>query len=103
MPVKTTYICDRCAKSADNESDMWTVGLFCESYGQSRRYTSGHSGNSYPTRLALWCRGCVDETGVLRGQPLIAEESPTPRATLEDLVREFAREEIEAQGAQHNG
>lgn len=84
MGMKTTYTCDRCGKTQDNDNQMWSVGLV---------YRHGNSGVRYETnpnvyKEALWCRPCMVHLGPL------AETDPVPKGvpqipppTLEDLVR----------------
>jgi len=93
----TTLKCDRCGESWDpsDRRQFWPVAVVL-----------GHEGagalSGYGTKLSHivkqqeWCRPCIDTVGLLSGyqEPKPGEQAP-PQPTLEDLIREIARETAE--------
>jgi hypothetical protein len=96
MAIKTTYTCDRCGHAQDDAEQMWSVGV-TYSHGHGRlEYIGGKS--TYGA--ALWCRACMQHLGILgphqaQVEDAAAKPAPAP-PSLEDLIREIAREEIAA-------
>lgn len=87
MSIVTTYTCDRCAKSQTTDDQMWNVKV---SYQHIRM--SDQDGPK-----ALWCRACMEKVGILgpyRAETKLPDESKPQPLTLEDLVREIARDEV---------
>lgn len=95
MSSVKTYKCDRCQATSTNKHDLGlqivAVGTKLEPY---HNYTVGISIEDYSNRTAEWCENCLRETGVIRnisGAAPISEPVPT----LEDIIRQICREEIE--------
>ncbi len=88
----TTYKCDRCgAEDTTNKINLDRVGVFVGHY--ERSYTFGLEPKVELTQE--WCLDCRIKTGLTpapTSQPP-AEVSPV---TLEDMIREMMREEIQA-------
>jgi hypothetical protein len=89
--ITTTYKCDRCGAEQTNPEQMWNVGISCK-----------HADSSYgmmfdtPHHQELWCRKCCDELQII-GRPIVHKDQPAaPMVTLEEMIREIMREEIEA-------
>jgi hypothetical protein len=85
MSKETTYTCDRCKKSSTVYIDLnlETVSIVF------RRWTSYS-----PLHTAEWCLACRNEVGIIalpqkEGDPVVIP------ATLEELVREIIKEEID--------
>ena len=89
MAVETKYICDRCGAVQDAPGGMWSVMLYVE-LGVNPYMRQGQS----PEKYALWCRQCVEKFGLARNVELSLEEVRA-NATLEDMIREIVREEID--------
>jgi hypothetical protein len=95
MSSRTIYKCDRCGKEQETDDQFWTVGFIVT----NRRY-------QYTYRLTdpnfdhkrEWCRNCVEEFGLL--PRAITPQNPEPiPLSLEDMLREIIREEIETNRA----
>ena len=86
MATIVTRTCDRCKKDVPQSEQLWDVAITCEAQGLYR--ASFHT----PTKQqkAEWCRLCVDEMDVMVG--LLRADSPPPKYTFEDLVREIVEE-----------
>ena len=88
----TTYKCDKCgAEDTTNEIDLERVGVFVGSYERSYSFCVCEP------KIQLtqdWCKDCRHKYGLI---PAIKESKVeiTP-LTLEDMVREMIREEIQA-------
>lgn len=82
----TTYICDNCkTQDTTNKIDLITVKIVLFDH-------------SSPVRQSQWCRRCLASYGLVGIQedpknPVIKIE---PSPTLEDLIREIIREEIQS-------
>jgi hypothetical protein len=89
MMITTKYICDRCGKEQDTIQQIWSVNINVFA-------NPGVLGGSYPTKNVHqdWCRECTELFGLL---PVveIKKEEVKQNVTLEDIIREIAREEIE--------
>lgn len=90
MARKLTITCDRCEKEIVDQGQVWIVSVL---FGPSNASPSAHRAR----HTAEWCRVCAVETGLLpQYNPEDKKIEPiNPKPTLEDLVRELAREEIE--------
>lgn len=93
--IKSEFICDRCGRSfpmsGENLPKIW--------YWEVR--LAINQGSSYPTKSksVQWCRECSEETGWLPPQIKPKEFVPEPeKATLESIIRDIVREEIEDLG-----
>jgi hypothetical protein len=86
MSKETTYTCDRCKKSSIHPSDLHLEQVQIVSYWAKPSYS--------PLHRADWCLGCRNEVGII-ALPQKEGEAPITPATLEELVREIIREEID--------
>lgn len=94
--ITTIYKCDRCGDERPTHDQIWSIGISLVSKDSEYRYASTYEGTK-PKYLAQdWCRKCVEIYGLLHQHDAKPEEIKQPKATLEDLVRELAREEITA-------
>jgi hypothetical protein len=88
MTITVTYHCDRCETDQPTSEQFWEVAVALSSV------QTPHTG-AHKRITQHWCRKCVEDFHLL--PPIehnkAAEELP-PAPTLEDLVREIAREEI---------
>jgi len=85
----TTFKCDRCGAESTGDD---TIGLEKVVVGSGRFYDYSQRGESE------WCKKCRIETGVEKpdkNTPEIAPIDPLP--TLEEMIREIVREEIQNQ------
>jgi hypothetical protein len=91
--IVTTYTCDNCGHAQTTDDQMWQVGIAIE---HSHNY--GYSYASWTNRAfqhqQLWCRKCVDKTGLLTPALKSAEIVAAPTPTFEDMLRAIIREEI---------
>lgn len=87
--IVTTYTCDKCGHSQNDDAQMWNIAVDLWTRGVPR------SRSSYPPDSAeLWCRKCVvGVLGKLSSGP-DGPPKPDPLPTLEDMIREIIREEI---------
>ncbi len=86
---KTILTCDRCKKEVEELHD---VGAGKREYHNSLY----GEGSFYEVRqlCAEWCLNCCIEMGITKVRETdIKEKDPIP--TLEDLIREIVREELE--------
>jgi hypothetical protein len=88
MSVTTTYKCDRCGAEAIDDRDFLNeVGITLP-----ERYSS------YQTRKQVkstwWCRPCLVTCAL--ESPRHGEAGPVAPVTLEDVIRDIMREEIQA-------
>ncbi|MEE8465886.1 MAG: hypothetical protein V3S68_05360, partial [Dehalococcoidia bacterium] len=78
----------------ETDDQMWDLGVSVEHHG---RRTGNYAS---PAVGALWCRKCVETLGLLpqdRGAK-DAPPLPDPQPTLEDMIREIARQEMAPEG-----
>lgn len=88
----TTYKCDKCgAEDTTNEIDLERVGVFVGSY---IRDFSCYVQNSEIQLTQEWCEDCRIRCGLIPATKEAKIEA-TP-LTLEDMVREMIRAEIQA-------
>jgi hypothetical protein len=67
---------------------MWQVQVSLSYYGPPAKYDT-------TKESALWCRACVEKVGLLSIPEKVESTVITPKLTVEDLIREIVREEIE--------
>ena len=84
-----TVTCDRCKKEILKDDQVWTIEVryACQPYNPE--YVS--------TSLVIrgeWCRQCMEDMHIMPSP--IKHEITTPKPTLEDFIREIAREEIQS-------
>lgn len=86
----TTYKCDRCKKSSETNKDLdlERVRVVWGDYSGAGSYKQEHS--------AEWCKPCRIETGIENPNHDKAVAPIIPPPTLDDLIREICREEIDA-------
>lgn len=91
---KTILTCDRCKLDVDALNEVG-AGLRSIKYGM---YGSGyHSWDLGGQIHADWCRPCCVEVGFITENYGKKEEKPIiPPPTLEDMIREMIREEIDS-------
>lgn len=84
--IKTTYICDVCARAQPTHEQFWGVELKTYHFG-------GHPPHS--TKSYGLCRACMERLHLLPN--VHPEVTPLPtKPTFEELVRRLIVEEIEA-------
>ncbi len=90
MAITTEYKCDRCKKVVDGGESLMTVGIFTIYHGYK---------HSIPlTRIEKsehWCIECRIEKGIERPHPAFKAKPEDPAPTVEDLIREIVREEVQ--------
>jgi len=80
----TTITCDRCKKEIIDLSQIWPVEV------KISKFCGNHLS-------AEWCRSCTIEMGMIDSKDEVtAQPRIEPKPTIEDFIREIAREEIEA-------
>lgn len=92
MSRRTIYKCDRCGKEQDSPDQMWLVGFVVTSDLYRSTYRVFDPDFNHRRE---WCRACVEEFDLVprvQTKPLPVGE---PQKTLEDLIREIVREEVE--------
>ena len=89
--IKTTYICDKCGKEVEKNTDLIYLnvqigdGRFVYNYNPLRKdhqYSGVH-----------WCQECCTKIGIVQkpNAPIIAPDSPT----IEDMIYEIVQNAIE--------
>lgn len=93
MAIETLYHCDRCKATQSTDEQMWTIAVTCDAYSMRQR---NQYATSVPRHQRLWCCECVDELQVFGTVNVKDPLTPIPQAvSIEDLIREIAREEAE--------
>ena len=81
----TTVTCDRCKKEITDLNQIWPISV---------RINNGIS----TLKDQEWCRHCVLEMSLIK--PYTPEDTKIipiePKPTIEDIIREIIREEIES-------
>jgi len=88
---KTILTCDRCKKEVDKLSEVG-AGI------RSHQYSSyGITGDAYVVHQlgAEWCLDCCIEMGIAKPCKESSAQPIQPSPTLEDMIREIIREELE--------
>lgn len=90
MARKTEYSCDKCGHVQPLAEQMWNVRVQYQhegSYGDSRFWSS---------KEQMWCRKCLENAGLVAISPATKRDEPAPevKPTLEELIRDIARDEI---------
>lgn len=89
MALTYTYTCDRCGAAQGTNHQMWGVSI-----------SFAHIGiGGSPTRKLeqLWCRKCMESQALLTGpENPVEQKPPLPTPTLEDIIREMIRCEMES-------
>ncbi len=88
--IVTTYTCDRCGHDQTKTEQMWDIGIVIG------HHPSRADWSRTPNPCQLWCRTCVETLGLLPqgGGEKDAPPLPDPPPTLEDMIREIARQEM---------
>ena len=88
--IVTTYTCDKCGHSQESGTQMWHVAVVLKGPGMPWPL--------FPKITSLWCRKCVETLALLPqgGGAEDAPPPPDPLPTLEDMIREIIRNEVEA-------
>jgi len=86
--ITTIYTCDKCGHAQDTKEQMWQVQVSIGSIGERPSQNRAHA--------ADWCRKCAEAAHLLPDvRHKEAKEELPPPPTLEDLVRQIVREEME--------
>ena len=94
MPIKTTYICDKCAYEQDTKEQMWNIGILVKSLELPHSNVAPRG--NLPKVQALYCRKCVQVLGLLPSpEPEPGKPKPEP-PTFEEMIREIVQDEISA-------
>lgn len=91
--IVTTYTCDKCGHEQTDDEQMWDIGVSVayHSFAQRDNY------RKEPVKKELWCRACVVKLGLLSTSSVTSDPSqPETPLTLEDIIREIIREEIDS-------
>lgn len=86
MAIKTTWTCDRCGHTQDNDDQMWNVGIAVNAVRVPL---------SVNQHKQLWCRKCVVGIGLLPPATISKGVEPPAAPTFDDLLRDIIREEID--------
>ena len=89
MGLETKYNCDKCGHTQTTPRQMWHI---CIGHGPIE---GNYDPAYYKTHQQMWCRSCMEGTGILKGDA--SPETKTPPElppTLEDILRQIMREEI---------
>jgi hypothetical protein len=95
MAHSTTFTCDRCGETAvDDQNFLTKIRVQIESPYILRN--EGFANSNAPT--AAWCKKCLVKFGLIDvGKTnLPAQLAPLVPPSLEEILREIVREEIEA-------
>jgi len=92
--ITTIQTCDRCKRDLEKGESLIAVGVvYC--FGPSISPYSGSTIHSSDSE-AQWCRTCMIKMGLLHHDAHGNQvKTPEPLPTLEDLIREIVREEIQ--------
>lgn len=90
MATTTTYSCDRCKEQFDDRKNLQVVsagvGQYWGSDGWSVRFSQD------------WCFPCIESFGIaLHSRERHTVKPEDHKVTLEDIIREMVREEIQQQ------
>lgn len=95
MGVQTTLTCDRCRASCDVQAEDKKEGRqFWEVRVGAYPRKMAHLNVPSASKVALWCRTCLAEFGMMPTTDDGKKVEPAPTPTMEDLVREIVREEV---------
>jgi hypothetical protein len=95
MAHSTTFTCDRCGETAvDNQQFLMQIRVQIESPYALRN--GGFANSNAPT--AAWCKKCLVRFGLIDVDKtnLPAPDAPEVPPSLEEILREIVRDEIEA-------
>ena len=87
--IKTSYICDKCGAVQDSPEQFWTIGLVYSHQGATYLQYSTPK-KKHTMQL---CRRCLVDLGILIPANTDEPVSQSP-PTLEELIRDIIREEI---------
>jgi len=101
MSKITTYTCDRCGKTSTRNDFLEAIAIVRDANHNSDRIVQVYPASCVLIKGGAWCQECLKELRLLRPgeeRRLTAteEEVPAP-VSLEDIIREIVREEIEDQ------
>ena len=88
MAIK--YICDRCHKETDNDSDIFRLLLQVTKLTYKIQYTP-HTAISIQLNPVEWCKDCLENT-ISQKVPEGQEQAPP---TLEDIIKDMVHETME--------
>jgi hypothetical protein len=92
---KEIYTCDRCKKDVE-KSDLsyCAVGVVSPSYGSCGQQAYNFLNDQLYRKKDL-CRTCLDELGIVLPEKEKKKPEPEKYPTLDELIREMIREEIQ--------
>lgn len=93
MAQTTTYTCDRCKAQQIDDSQFLTSVMVRVGANWSR---DGYTNSVIPAQM--WCKECIVGRGLLHPGAISMDVSKAPATppTLEEVIREIMREEIQA-------
>jgi len=98
MSQVTTYKCDKCKEESINSEDLklTTIGVGVKStaYGSSYREKEFHLYDPLRREMEI-CPDCLSNLGFVRREKIDPEKVEVQYPTLEDMIREIIREEID--------
>ena len=98
MSKITTYKCDKCKKESTNSDELKLttigIGIKSETYGSSYREKEFHLYDPLRREMEI-CPDCLSNLGFVRIEKTGLGEVKAPYPTLENMVREIIREEIQ--------
>lgn len=91
------HTCDRCGKSAatKEEQEVLNLGTLCLGFATNMFYSQPRVHSAHHVWTREWCQACRTELGCLEPKVREAAQNGTPVTSLEDLVREIVREEVQ--------
>ena len=98
MSKITTYKCDKCGKenTDPNELKLTTIGVGTKSIIYTSNYRESEFDLYDPLRREMEiCPDCLSNLGFIRREKTDPKKVEIPYPTLEDVVREIIREEIQ--------
>ena len=89
--IEIIRTCDKCNEVVPAKEQLWNIGIVkaCHPSTLHNRYADD-------LLRAQWCRPCMVKAGLLgTNDEIKALEQPPTAPTLEDIIREIVREEME--------
>lgn len=85
--ITTIYKCDRCGHEQPHYEQMWDIAVICGHHSWSATHSEREK--------ALWCRKCAETFHLLPPDRKPAAHVLPEKPTLEQLIREIIREELQ--------
>jgi len=98
MSQVTTYKCDKCKEESINSEDLklTTIGVGVKSTAYGSSYHEKAFSLYDPLRREMEvCDSCLEKLGFVHKKVNEYKEMEQPYPTLEDMIREIIREEIQ--------